>query len=306
MGQIDLFKKAGELTPVVQGKGGCYYKRDDLFSPFPDSPINGSKLRMCIWLMSNLGGNAHRVVSAASVKSPQLPMVAKVGKEFGKDVHLFIGSSNMEKADRNPMVALAKQYGATFHQSRCAFNSALQYAGKKFVEEQDFFLEYGISTTNPDNWKQFYSFGGKQTENIPEDITKITITAGSCNSALSLFTGLYNQGRINDHVYNLFGIGPTKFKMVQERYKHITGEDLPVDKIDYHNIFVEEHGKSPVHETAHGLCYTYAQRLKCVHDDIEFHPNYEAKMITWMQEKRPELLTDPTNLVWIVGSEPKL
>lgn len=302
---MDLFKEAAKLTPIQKGKG-CYYKRDDLFTPFDDSPINGSKLRMCIWLMNNLARDARRVVSAASVKSPQLPMVTRVGMAFGKEVHLFIGSSNMAKADRNPMVKLAMDYGAEMHQSKCGFNSALQHAGKAFVEEGDFFLEYGISTTDEALWKEFYTFGGSQTKNIPEDITKITITAGSCNSVLSVLVGLHNQGRLHDHVYNLIGVGPIKLKLVQERFEHITGEPLPMNLIDYHNIWISGDKGVTADITSGGLAFTYDKRVKCTYDGIEFHPNYEAKMITWLQAQRPDLLDDETNLIWIVGSEPKI
>lgn len=38
-------------------------------------------------------------------------------------------------------------------------------------------------------------------------------------------------------------------------------------------------------------------------DDIELHPRYEGKVMTWVQQHKPELLNE-NSLFWIVGSKP--
>lgn len=287
-----LLDKCMEMTPVHQGKNkGCWYKRDDLFRPFEDSPINGTKLRQCFWLMNNLSVGYDTVVSASSVKSPQLPLVTKVAKAFDKEVIFFIGSQNMKKtAEKNPMVRMAVEYGAELRQAPCAYNSALQKTARDYADEIGaFLLEYGISTTDPKNWYNFYTFGGHQTRSIPKQIKSITMTAGSCNSALSVLIGLFNQTRLLDFKFNLVGIGPSKFKLLQERFEHATGMQLPVNNFVYYDI--------------HDKLYTYDQRVNFNYDGINFHPRYEAKMMTFLHKTKPHLLQDNTNLIWIVGSE---
>lgn len=291
---MELLKKCLELTPIQGGKYGPYYKREDLFSPFEDSPINGTKLRQLIYLFYKYTKEKNRVVSAASVKSPQLPMVARVSKEFDLPCELFIGSSNFETAVKNnPMVALAVKYGANLNRSRCAFNSALQHAGKAFAKEDDYFLEYGISTTKKEQWKDFYSFGGKQVENIPDSVTTITMTAGSCNSVTSLLVGLQNQGRLSNFKYELVGVGPSKMKLLKERFEYVTSIELPIDLITFHDC----HQKK---------LFTYHDRIPFSLDGIVFHPTYEGKMMWYLRKFKPDLLRDETNLIWIVGSEPNV
>ena len=285
-----LYEKCLSPTPVHQSSIGVRFKREDLFKPFEDSPVNGTKLRQCIWLVKNLSAGKKRVVSAASVRSPQLAMAAKVSKEFGKECVLFVGSSNLEAAKKNPMVKLADEYGAHFNQAPCPFNSALQKTARDFVQEGDYFLEYGISTTQPDHWKDFYSFGGLATANIPQDIEKIIIPAGSCNSVLSLLIGLYNSDRLFDFEYHLVGVGPSKYQMLMERFEHVTQTPLPEDKITYDDL--------------HGV-YQYSDSVPFSLEGINFHPTYEGKVMTHLFNNRRDFLHNDKNLFWIVGGEVK-
>ncbi len=288
---IDLYKKCYELTPITRNEG-CYYKGEDLFRPFEDSPINGTKLRQCIWLIKNLTMTKTGVISAASVRSPQLPMVARVAKAFGKTCRLVIGSSNLETAKReNKMVALADTYGVEWIQSKCAYNSALQAAAKKSKFNNEFMLEYGISTTHPDFWLEFYSFGGRQVKNIPQEVNTIIMTAGSCNSILSVMIGLWNERRLHKFKFKLIGVGPSKYQMLKARFEYATKDSLPEDQIEYIGL----------HEMK---VYKYEDKQPFEYDGITFHPTYEGKMMKWLSDNRPELLASRNNLIWIVGSEP--
>ena len=46
----ELIKKAQELTPI-QEYDSVFYKRDDLFMPFPGEKLNGGKVRQAINLI---------------------------------------------------------------------------------------------------------------------------------------------------------------------------------------------------------------------------------------------------------------
>src|SRR3990167_6033243 len=90
-GQVHWEDYLDTLTPVEEHEG-VYFKRDDYFAPLGYGGINGSKLRQCIYLINqarNLG--AAGILSAASVRSPQLSMSTAVAKPYGLPAVQIIG-----------------------------------------------------------------------------------------------------------------------------------------------------------------------------------------------------------------------
>ena len=108
------------------------------------------------------------------------------------------------------------------------------------------------------------------------------------------------------------GIGPDKMKFIKRRLEQcsqVMGSDVeeifkPISK----NIsFGSKRGAIGVYyeNIIKSGWTTYDKRVKYHFDGIDFHPNYEGKVMKYVNEKYPEALNDKT-MFWIVGSEPKI
>lgn len=325
-----------DLTPVEQ-VDGVYFKREDKFAPLGYGGINGSKLRQCIWLTSEYvlhHKNPVGVISGTSVKSPQLPMGSAVAEHFGLDSVHVIGATRAEIAMKHENVASATWFNAKFFVNKgIAYNPVLQRKCQEILERspeaRDFFyLEYGITLDHKAKWntasriEQFHHVGSEQVRNIPDHIETIIIPAGSCNSCTSILYGLakYKPKNLRD-VY-LIGIGPNKIDFVEERLD-IISKVSGIDTKPYTRMFHDSPAKQDKHESVfdmddvksnwnfnlhhydlHTTKYVdYQDEMPYTHGDIQFHPTYEGKVMTYVKERYPHLLNNKT-MVWVVGSKP--
>ena len=117
-----------EITPV-QFKSNMYIKREDMFAPLTYGGINGSKLRQAIWLMNEESKieRQHKILlSATSVKSPQLIMGSAVAKHYGYDSLHVLGATKPETAIKKPMVEGGEWFGAKWDIINIGYNHNLQ------------------------------------------------------------------------------------------------------------------------------------------------------------------------------------
>jgi hypothetical protein len=321
----DWVAKMTQLTPVEQKSDGTFFKREDYFAPFGYGGINGSKLRQCIWLVSEhvKSGKGGTLFSAASVLSPQLPMTTAVAKYFGMDAVHVIGASKPETAINKPMVHMATQYGASFYFAKVGYNPYIQNKVQKLLDEHTgdkYYLNYGITVGDNNDAQEIFGFhdlGGLQVENIPDQVERLIVPSGSCNSTISILLGLYLDYKKGSKLKDVFlcGIGPDKLKLINHRLGKIE-ELLGVDDIrndffgvDFDSPFGRTDGKAKINLQYTNIINngytTYDTRVKSNFDDITFHPTYEAKVHAWTRANMPEWYGEKT-LFWIVGSEPKL
>lgn len=323
------------LTPVEE-VDGVYFKREDKFAPLGYGGINGSKLRQCIWLTSEYvknGVNPVGVISGTSVKSPQLPMGSAVAEHFGLDSVHVIGATKPNIAMKHENVASATWFNAKFFVNpKIAYNPVLQRKCQEILERspdaRDFFyLEYGITLDHKAKWntaervEQFHYVGSEQVRNIPDHIETIIIPAGSCNSCTSILYGLARHKPKNLRDVYLIGIGPNKIDFIEERLdiiSKVSGINTKPYKRMYHDSPAKQDKyESPLeieplpnwnfnlhHYDLHTTKYVdYQDEMLYTHGDIVFHPTYEGKMMTYVNEKYPHLLNNKT-MVWVVGSKP--
>lgn len=320
--ESDWAEYAHVLTPVEQLQG-VYFKREDYFAPLGYGGINGAKLRQCIWLTGRArAAGFTRVVSGASVKSPQLSMGAAVSTHFGMKPTMVIGSSRMETALRHENVALASMFGADFALARIAYNPALQKAAReRAASTNSYLLQYGITTDGPpDAVEAFHRLGAQQVQSIPDDVDTLYLPAGSCNSCVSVLYGLALFPRPLRRVV-LFGIGPTRLDFIDARLRtieQVSGVQVRsmFDRVFHHHPEVQlaqnaAAGRGPTrleHFDLHATKFAdYQDEMPFRFGGVDFHPTYEGKVMTYMQKHEAafaDFWKSGRALFWIVGSRP--
>lgn len=322
-----------EQTPV-ELRNGIYFKREDYFAPLGYGGINGSKLRQLIHLVDNYvqkGGSAG-VITGASVLSPQISMGALVAKHYGLPITVVMGATKPETAVKHENVAIANAVGASFLYHSVGYNPALQGAVSRFHDTPEFAqhyrLHYGITTSKnalPEEVEAFHAVGAHQVRNIPDEVEHIYITAGSCNSCVSVLYGIVKYAPANLKTITLLGIGPNRLEFIQERLALIE----QATGLNIRKFFNYEYAHNPelaikhnanslgqvqvLNYDLHTTKYTgYQDRIPWNQDGIEYHPTYEGKALKYLHEPylsrefAPFHARDNKSLFWVVGSQPTM
>ena len=311
------------LTPVEKHEG-IYVKREDKFATLGYGGINGSKLRQAIWIFHRFvsqNPNFTHMFSGTSVKSPQLPMGSAVALHYGKESMHVLGATKPETAIKREMVEMATWFTAKFDIINIGYNHNLQNRVKHIMKngfDNDFYLEYGITTTENDKMiEAFHRIGAEQVRNIPDDVETLILPAGSCNSTTSILYGIHLfKPKSLKKVY-LIGIGPNKIKFIEQRLNSISriiGENIKCFKRNFTNnpeLNIQEdeffdYEYELIHHDLHTTGYvSYQDEMPFEFDNIELHPTYEGKVMTYVKDKLPEILTEKS-LFWIIGSKPRI
>ena len=310
------------LTPVEFHKQ-CYFKREDYFAPLGYGGINGSKLRQAIYLGSqNLKDPEIKyLVGAMSLHSPQLLMQTAVARHFGKQTITICPGTDINKVLKHEMPALAAWMGSEFWLCTIGYNGVLQKRAQELQsylggKKKAFYLEYAITLGLEHSAQEIYDFhcvGAEQVKNIPEEVEDLIIAAGSCNSSTSVFLGLAKYRPKNLKRIYLITTGPSKIDYLTQRLEkmqEVTDTELKIFK----GLPYKDDLFNPVPETfpyevilldqqKEGFS-SYEDLMPFTYDDIELHPTYEGKIMTYIQQKYPSLL-HPKSLFWIVGSYPR-
>ena len=320
------------LSPVEHTKG-VFWKREDKFAPLGYGGINGSKLRQCIYMFDRYmrsGSCAAGLVSGASVKSPQLPMGAAMAAHWKVPCALVIGATNPVAAMKHENVATAVAFGARFHFIHVAYNPQLQKAVRELGDgscSRFYQLAYGITTpekASDADIEAFHRIGSAQVANTPEDVTTLYVPSGSANSTVSILYGLARFRPRLRHVV-LFGIGPNRLGWIHDRLRAIErASGVPIVHL-FRRVFTSSPhlafaqntdagcGEASPYLLTHYDLHTtkfaaYQDEMPFAMADIEFHPTYEGKVLTYIHKNR-ETFADFWSgraMFWIVGSKPRL
>ena len=100
------------LTPVDE-YNNILFKREDLYKPY-DNFISGGKIRQCRDLVEkNLDYIKEEcdstISTAASIISPQSPIVSRVAKEFNLKSIIGFGNTTLEKALKHKAMRVCKE-----------------------------------------------------------------------------------------------------------------------------------------------------------------------------------------------------
>lgn len=246
-----------ELTPV-QKFGDYLLKRDDLFTV---AGCYGGKARTAWKLAQNSVG----LVTAGHLDSPQINIVAHIGKKLGVPVHCHTstGKLSAELLD-------AQEAGAKIFQHRPGYGTVLRKRAKDDAEENMWTLiPFGMESN--DVVREI----AKQMCNIPFGKFKRLVTiVGSGMTLCGILRGLQVLGKETTPVLGvLVGADPSKRLM----------EYVP--DVNFKNLTVE---RSPLN---------YKQRFKypfLVQDKekLRLDSIYEAKYIPYLKKG---------DMVWVVG-----
>lgn len=311
-----------DLSPV-ELHNGTYFKREDKFAPLGFGNINGSKLRVCIWLIDQaIKKGAQGVIHGAVSGSPQHPMVATICKHYNIPCVDVIGVKDIT-GHKN--LEIAKEMGATFEFSNVGYaktleSKAYQLRDSKypnyFVLETNITVNEGRNT--PGRIQQFHAVGAYQVANIPTHIERIVLPAGSCNSCVGALYGLSIRRPKNLKEIVLCGIGNFGSKdpeYIQRRLQLIGAPDVynwPWDNgaglfglTDNENKIVVRHLDIYTHPETGKPYTTYNDLMPFNYDGIELHGRYEGKIFNWLKDNNQMHLLDNKTMFWIVGSEPR-
>jgi hypothetical protein len=283
------------LTPVEEHKG-IWFKREDFNAPLGYHGPNGSKMRQLVYLMMRQREGKTHVLTGASIQSPQLSMAAIVGAHLGLTQRTVVYSKpHTVLTHANPRIASG--FGAKFEYAKAPYNPQIQSVVKSLMRDDSLYVPYGISlnhkTYPASEILDFHNVGAHQMENLPDNLDRLIMPAGSCNSLCSALLGLSRNSHGLKQLF-MIGIGPEKMKWVSERMEvmGVNVKDLPFD-IRYVNLQTLKYS-------------SYSDKFKGeTWGDIAFHPTYEAKMIRWLREN-DELHEDGRSCFWIVGAEGKV
>lgn len=280
-----IVRDVDELTPV-ENHNGLYIKRDDLYKPFGDNTVNGGKLRQCYKLVESIKDKYDGVISCCSIYSPQAPITASVANHFNLKSVICYGATNETRLNQLDMPRIAKQYGADLRIilksgiHRILYNKAKQIA----KDENLFVVDYGFNIVEYPNL--MFSAISRQVENIPDYLDNLVITCGSGITTTGILLGLVKYNKTVKNIY-LVATAPDRQKLIN-------------DNLSKNNIFIDYN----IVDLFHQKDFKYEKKLFKTFDNIELHPNYEAKTFNWLENNID--YNNEKTLLWIVGAEPKL
>lgn len=279
-----------ELTPF-ELRGGRWYKREDLHRG--PSGVNGAKLRACSHLIGRAAASgARRVISAASVLSPQNAMASVLAARAGLGCTVVVGGTRPDTAFRHRSMQIARDAGASFEYIGVGYNPALQAHAGRLAEADPraYWLRYGITpppSASPEELFHFHWTAGAQIENLPASVRTLVIPFGSGNTGAGVLLGLHRLKPDALERIVLVCIGPDRQAWLVDRLRLLGAEGLSWETIDLH-----------------GTGYaSYGDRMPGTADGIVLHPTYEGKVVRYLDESRPDWWTrrDGTTCLWIVG-----
>lgn len=288
-----------DLTPF-ELRNGRWYKREDLFRG--PAGVNGAKLRACEHLIGQAArSGARRVISAASVLSPQSAIAAVTAARYGMTCTVVAGSTSMEAVfrrkarRRHRAVWIARSAGADFRFTPVAYNPALQAEARRLADADPsaYWLRYGITPppdATPNELFDFHWTAGAQVENLPPGVRTLVIPFGSGNTGAGVLLGVekFDAWAQLERIV-LVCIGPDRQPWLADRLSvlGVPGASLGCETADLH-----------------GSGYArYDQRMFGTVDGIELHPTYEGKVVRYLDEHAPDWWTrrDGSTALWIVG-----
>lgn len=273
-----------DYTPV-ELVDNIWFKREDKYAPYGDDFISGGKIRQCRDLVERNLDYIHEfcdstIATAASIHSPQSPIVARVAKEF--DLHCIIGFGNttIEGALKNIPMQWCHELGAelvVLSESQ-GFNNVLYANLKRLEQERPFFpILFGYAAQT--HRESIVGRIAEQVQNIPPEVSCVYVPVGS---GVTL-AGVLEGKRKYDSSFSVVGLQPFGY----DRTKSVS---TICEGMSWEYDYEFRKGK-----------YPYAKLHSRSIMDIELDMIYESKSFDMVEWKK-----DGSELFWIIGNTNKL
>jgi 1-aminocyclopropane-1-carboxylate deaminase/D-cysteine desulfhydrase-like pyridoxal-dependent ACC family enzyme len=268
-----------QLTPVVL-ETGLYVKRDDLFSIQVAAPLSGGKLRQCLLMLEGL--TVSRLMSAASIHSPQSAIVAYVARHLGLPCRIFVGGKQ-----ETASLTLARSFGADIVRCPTGRHTVLFAKARGLRRDGDFIVPFGMRPERPS--RSFYEVCGAQIRNIPSHIHTIVIASGSGVTATAVAYGLWNERRTHQRIA-MINLGPDRRYQVLRTLREINQASAR---------WAESENVIHAFQLSQRNRFRYESQVQFQLGEITLHPLYEAKAFSWFTDN---VTFDPSNtLFWVTG-----
>lgn len=279
----NLYDNLYDLQTPVEQYGNIYLKRQDLYEPYEDIRLTGSKVAQCRSLIkSKLTYIREKcnntVITATSGHSPQGLIVSRVAAEFGCKCKLVLGGTSEKNAMRHKFIEKAVKYNAELD-TECAigYNSAMNKRVETLIEQYPMFnIGFGMNIHTSDN--VLIETVARDVYNLPDNIQTLVIPVGSGITAGAILYGL-------EH-YAPAGHKPKKIICIQ--IANYDRTDIIKSISPTSNFTFIKHNK-----------YPYSRLIKLRYYGINLDPRYEAKAFEWLLDNREEL---GDVLFWIIGT----
>lgn len=278
-----------ELSPIEK-HGEIWFKREDLFKPFLDFEISGGKVRQCYALVEQNKELIKKeynstLITAASIHSPQSPIVARVAKEFGFKSIVGIGNTTVEKAVKeNKALQYSEEFGAevVLLSKTQAFNNVLYSRLNTLVEETPMFkILFGYHIES--NKESIVDIIAEQVSNIPDEINTLVVNLGSAVSFVGIMTGILKYER-DFRVIAIQPFGYDRRKFIQKSMNYMKWEYW--DKFEYYM------GSYPYSKVM----------IKEIDKDLELDGIYESKAYDLMLKENIVNPKKENVCFWVIGN----
>ena len=262
------------------------FKRDDFYAPYGEDFITGGKIRQCRDLietnLDHIKTNCNSTIAtAASIQSPQSPIVARVAQEFGLKSIIGFGNTTEENALKQKAISWSKDMNAelVILSESQGFNNVLYANLNKLAETKPMFkVLFGYAA------KQYRSsIIGKiaeQVQNIPDEVDVLFVP---CGSAVT-FTGVLEGSRTYNKKFRLVGLQPFGYDRTKDVHKNLEGMVWEYD-YDYHTSNWNYH------------------QLHRKNVGFELDQIYESKSYDMMEDLLDEQYTQAEHpCFWVIGN----
>ena len=280
---VELIRKASEQTPIEE-YNGVWYKRDDLFHPFPDEELNGGKVRQAINLIHQnldlIKSEYHgKVATTCQKDSPQGLIVSRVARAYNLGCFVGYGNISLKTLEENAFIQHIRKNNAQVESIinqgfDNAITSRLNKLQKAGTGNNFYIIKFGIDVEqNP----VIVECIRDQVQNIPDNLDNLVIPTGSGITAGSILKGIKKYGKKIKTVYVVHISGQDRRKKINEiagvaPYIYVKGTGFP-----YHRKVV-----------------------RTVTDGFVLDEIYEAKVYDWMLHNLD--LRRERTLFWVVGN----
>ena len=272
-------KLVRQLTPVVV-EAGLHVKRDDLFSIQVSVPIRGGKLRQCLLMLEDMA--VSRLVSAASIHSPQPAIVSYVARHLGVPCTILVGG----KQD-TVSLTLAYSFGADIVRCPSGRHTVLFAKARELCRAGDFIVPFGMRPETP--YRLFYETCGAQVRNVPAHIRTIVIASGSGATATAVAYGLWKERRAHQRI-TMINLGPDRRNHVLQTLRVL---EPACAKWAERESVLDALPLSQHHQ------FRYESPVQFQLGKIVLNPLYEAKAFSWFTDC---VAFDNSNtLFWVTG-----